>query len=327
MATVQQDQMRKWIRRVIAVMVLATILYLALAISTGWEQMKASLTAFPAARVMPQVLGLVLLGWFLRGLRWHYFVRRMGWAIPFGPSLLAFLASFAFTVTPGKAGEVVKAGLLRDRYDISMANVAGVLLTERLGDLIAILLLAIGGLTLLPNAIGYFAVCLAIVLFITAFVLYEKLYRAILGKMSKSPKLARPAEKVLNLLITAKALLQPAPFLVGLGIAIVSWACEALAFALILHGFGLPVEVLTAFSIYGLATVIGALSMLPGGVGGVEVSMGLLLKAIGYKASAIAAPIFLVRISTLWFTSLLGFVFLGMWFWLARSRKPVGAAS
>lgn len=320
MAEIGRDRIQIWIRRVILVMVLTTILYLGLAMASGWDAMVSALRRFPVATTLPAVLALVVLGLFLRGLRWHYFVRRMAWDVPFGPSLLAYSASYAFTVTPGKAGEVVKAGLLRDRYGISMANVAGVLLTERLGDLIAVLLLAIGGLSLMPGSGVYFVACAGIVGFLTAFVLSERLYRGILGRMGRSPKLARVSGKVLDLLGTAKDLLQPAPFFVGLGIAVVSWSLEGLAFFLILQGFGLDVALLNAFSVYGLATVIGAISLLPGGVGGFEISAGLLLKSLGFTAGQVSAPIFLLRVSTLWFTNLLGFVFLAMWFWQDRRR-------
>jgi len=58
-------------------------------------------------------------------------------ADPWRHSLLAFLASFVFTATPGKAGEVIKSVLLRTRYDVPLPMAWGVLLVERLGDLLA----------------------------------------------------------------------------------------------------------------------------------------------------------------------------------------------
>jgi uncharacterized protein (TIRG00374 family) len=314
------DDWRPWIGRVVAVAAAAMLLYLALTVWSGWERLAEALSRFPLG-LAPAILGLVILGWLLRALRWQYYVRYLRWPVPWQASLLAFLASFALTATPGNAGEVVKAGLLRSRYPVAMADTAGVLLVERLGDLLAVLILAAGGLTIAADARLYFAVCLVLVAGLTVFVTGDWLYRPMLTAVGRLPKLDRLAAKVVELLDTGRALLKPAPFLVGLGLAIVAWACEAVAFHLILGGFGLSLPALTSFSIYGISTVIGALSLLPGGVGGVEAAMLLLLGARGISAGSAVAPVVLVRFSTLWLVSLLGFAFMAAW-WMTIENRP-----
>jgi uncharacterized membrane protein YbhN (UPF0104 family) len=309
-----------WIGRVIAVAAAAMLLYAALTVWSGIDRLGAALARFPNV-TLAWVAVLVILGWSVRAARWHYFVRRLGWPVPLGPSLLAFLASFALTATPGKAGEVVKAGLLRARFAVPMADTAGVLLVERLGDLLAVLILAAGGLALLADARFYFAVCLALVAGIAVFVSGEWLHRPLLMRLGTLPGLARPAAKALEMLGTGRSLLRPLPFAAGLGLAVLAWACEAYAFHLILAGFGFSVPALTSFSVYGVSTIVGALSLLPGGVGGVEAAMLLLLNALGIGAADAVAPVVLTRFSTLWLISLLGFVFMGLW-WLGARGRP-----
>jgi uncharacterized membrane protein YbhN (UPF0104 family) len=184
-----------------------------------------------------------------------------------------------------------------------------------------VLVLAAGGLTLLADVRIYFLVCLVLVAGITAFVTGDWLHRPLLNRLAGLPGLRQPARRVLEMLDTGRSLLRPAPFAVGLGIAIVAWACEALAFHLILSGFGFTVPAATAFSVYGVSTLVGALSLLPGGVGGVEAAMLVLLNALGVAAAAAVAPVVLVRFSTLWLVSLLGFAFLGAW-WLGAAGQP-----
>ena len=87
------------------------------------------------------VIVLIIFGIILRAIRWHYYVRRLGWSLPTSHSFVAFIASFALTATPGKAGEAVKIVLLRMRHDVPIAAGAGVLVIERLGDVIAVLVL------------------------------------------------------------------------------------------------------------------------------------------------------------------------------------------
>jgi uncharacterized membrane protein YbhN (UPF0104 family) len=296
--------------------------YVALTIWSGLDRLQGALTSFQAATYLPAVVGLVILGWLLRALRWHYYVRYLSLPVSLADSILAFLASFALTATPGKGGEVVKAALLRSRYGIAVVDVSGVLLIERLGDLLAVLALAVGGLGLFADAWLYFLICLIGVGGVTAFVTSERLYHPAFSRLTCIPRLKPVASKFLDLFDVSHSLLRVTPFAIGLSIAMISWACEALAFYVILEGFGLRFPLWISFSVYGVSTVIGALSMLPGGVGGVEAAMLLLLTALDANAASAVASVLLTRFSTLWLISLLGFVFMGIW-WLTERKKPI----
>ena len=317
------DPWRPWIGRAIAVMIAAMLFYLALTIWSGLDRLVIALGRSSIASHLPPIIGLVLLGWFLRALRWHYYVRFLRWPVPLRESLLAFLASFALTATPGKAGELVKAGLLRARFRVAIADTAGVLLVERLGDLLAVLVLAMGGLSLLASAWLTFLICLIAVAGITIFVTSERIHRPLFTRLGNIPRLNNVAGKFLRLFETGRSLLQPRPFVVGLILSLVAWACEAVALYAILQGFRLQLPLLTTFSIYGVSTLIGALSALPGGVGGVETTMLLLLTVSGVESGAAVPPVVLFRFSTLWLVSLLGFVFMGVW-WLAVEHNWIG---
>jgi len=187
---------------------------------------------------------------------------------------------------------------------------------------VAVLVLAAGGLTLLANAWLYFLICLLVVGGLTVCVSNEKIYGPLLNGVGRWPRLEPVTGKILALLQTGRSLLHPTPFVVGLGIAIISWSCEAWALYVILDGFGLTLPVLTTFSIYGLSTLIGALSMLPGGLGGVEAAMLLMLSSLGISPATAVAPVVLLRFSTLWFGSLLGFGFMGIWWLFIESGRP-----
>ncbi len=309
---------RPWLGRVVLAIAAAMALYLSLAIWSGLDRLSGALQGFPPADLGVAV-GLVVTGWLLRALRWHYYIRHVGWRIPWLPSTLAFLASFAFTASPGKAGEVVKAGLLRERFGVTLTDTAGILLAERLGDFLAVLLLAAGGLTILADARIYYGACLLIVASVTFLVGNQRVHGTVLSWAGGSGKLKPLVETIGNLLRITRQLLRPSIFGLALILAMAAWACEALAFHLILRGFGLSFPLLTAFSVYGVSTVVGALSMLPGGIGGTEAGMVLLLKALGVSAAEAVGPVVLTRFSTLWLISAFGFVFLGVW-WRTQGR-------
>src|SRR5262249_10586841 len=228
--------------------------------------------------------------------RWHYYVRVLDWDVPLVPSLTAFVASFALTATPGKAGELVKAGLLRTRHDVSLTQGVGILMIERLGDLLALIMLALGGLTLFTDLRGYVVASLVVVGAAALIASRATTARAITMRISAAPQLRVVALKLLNALDAGRQLLHPLPVLGGSALALAAWSCEGLAFHLLIGHLGIYSPLLISFSIFSLSTLAGAVSMLPGGIGGVEVVMALLLTRLAAPASVAAVAVLLFRL-------------------------------
>lgn len=63
---------------------------------------------------------------------------------------------------------------------------------------------------------------------------------------------------------------------------------------------------MTGVGIYAIAVLAGALSFLPGGLGGTEAVMGVLLVAFGADGATAVAITLLCRLATLWFAVALG---------------------
>ena len=134
-------------------------------------------------------------------------------------------------------------------------------MVERLGDLLAVLLLAVGGLVFLTDAIVYFVVAALMVGGMTLVVSNRSIYGSILSQIARIPKLSAMAQKVLRLFDTGRDLLRPLPFLVGVGIATIAWTCEGVAFHVLIQAFGVKTQILTSCSIYGVATLVGAVGV------------------------------------------------------------------
>jgi uncharacterized protein (TIRG00374 family) len=329
MMQTQNDPMliwSRWIGRTVLTLTAMMCLYLGATIWAAHGDLVRAIGRLPLG-ALPGVIGLVLLGLALRAVRWHYYVRRLRWPVPVVPSICAFLASFAFTATPGKAGEVVKSVLLRTRHNVPLADGVGVLLVERLGDLLAVLLLAAGGLALLADGLVYLCIAALLVVGTTVVVSSRRIYGPIVALVARVPKLSGAADKVLCLLEAGRELLRPVPFLIGMGLAVIAWGCEGWAFHLLIRGFGVEMSLPTACSIYGVATLVGALSMLPGGIGGFEAVMGFLLtKQFGMTVAGATMPVVLFRLCSLWLGSLIGLAFmLGWLYWSRQGNVETGA--
>jgi uncharacterized protein (TIRG00374 family) len=97
------------------------------------------------------------------------------------------------------------------------------------------------------------------------------------------------------------------PLLLGLTLlSVVAWSAEAVAFHWIVQWMGTDVELTFAVFVYALAMLAGAVSFMPGGLGGAEaVMVGLLVFKGMNSADAVAATV-LIRLATLWFAVAIG---------------------
>lgn len=310
-----------WLRRCATTLIIGMTLYIAVAWWSARAEMHSAVRFFSVATLLP-VLGLVLLGITLRVARWHYFTGRLRWRLPLTHSALAFLASLAFTATPGKVGEAAKIILLRERHEVGVPAGVGMLIVERLGDVVAVLILSIAGIALLSGGATY-VLLVAIAVSAATIFIASGLYAPLFGLIRKVRYLRSIAARAVDALDACKLLLKPMPFLVGAGLAIVAWSCEAVAFMHLARVAGFQLGLLPAASIYGTATLAGVLSALPGGIGGFEAVMALLLSRAG-QSIATAMPVIIVfRLCTLWFGILIGLVAMLAWMVSFRPRVNV----
>lgn len=82
--------------------------YSGLAVLGGWGP-AAGWSPAAGTRPLVDVPGVITFHF----LRWHGYLRALGAQVPLGRDLLIYVASFDFTVTPGKAGEAVRSVYLR----------------------------------------------------------------------------------------------------------------------------------------------------------------------------------------------------------------------
>ena len=135
--------MKGLVRKVVLGVAAGIAVYVGFSIWANARDVGAALARFDWTAAL---LGLLLAAgnYGIRWARWEYYLRRLGIRIAGRDSVLVFLAGFALTVTPGKLGEAVKALLLRQSHGISATRTAPIVVAERITDLTALLVLALG---------------------------------------------------------------------------------------------------------------------------------------------------------------------------------------
>jgi uncharacterized protein (TIRG00374 family) len=279
-------------------------------------ELQANLSRFEWWLLLPAV-ALVIVNYLVRFLRWQYYLRVISVDVATGASATIFLAGFVMSVTPAKMGELLKAYLLREAHGAPMARTAPVVVAERLTDFIALVLLCSVGILSFDYGAVVVGVCGALSAAAVVLISSRRLAHRAIELTRKVPGIRRVSDKFLEMYDSMAELVRPRPLLVATGLSLVAWVAECIGVYLICTGLGEEAAGVTlplAIFIHGFATIFGAVTMLPGGLGVTEGSMTGLLVLLGKMAKAPAfAATMLVRVCTLWFGVSIGFVAFLRW--------------
>lgn len=244
----------------------------------------------------------------LRFERWRLYINSYGHQIPVARHLLYYFSGFAFTVSPGKAGEAVRSVYLRE-HGVTYAESLAAFFCERLLDLLAVVLLA--SLVVMQYAayrplVGGALLIVIVVLFVASRPTLPEWLRRLSSK--RSGRLAALLLHVSSLAHSSARLLQPKLLSVGIVLGVIAWGAEGVGFYLLCAGMHIDLSLSLAIGIYSVAVLAGsAVIFLPGGIGGMEVVMtALLVQASGTTVATAVIATLLCRLATLWLAVIMG---------------------
>ena len=109
--------------------------------------------------------------------------------------------------------------------------------------------------------------------------------------------------------------------------SLAGWGIQGLAPAIVLHDMGFGLRICDSVFMFALATLVGGASFLPGGLGGFEATMIVLLVAKGVPVATAVAATVLIRFTALGLGIALGLTMLAVWSyaWRFGSRDPRAA--
>jgi uncharacterized protein (TIRG00374 family) len=110
-------------------------------------------------------------------------------------------------------------------------------------------------------------------------------------------------------LASTRTLLSPGMLATGFGLGLAAWGLEGVGLGVLSMMFGpLHADLAVYVGIYGIASLAGGLSFLPGGLGSTEAVMTALLATRGYAVPEALTATLACRIVTLWLAVGLGWV-------------------
>lgn len=293
------------------IVVFAIVAYAGVALFSGGADVWAAIRSV-SLTTWVIILALSLGNYALRYWRWHLYISNQSpITLTHKQHFAIYIAGFSLTMTPGKAGEAMRSLYLK-QHGISHQRSISALFVERIIDLIAILLMAGMGISFLHNDQSWLAGAITIAIILSGITVVKMPKKWVL----ESALVKKLPVKMYNMLVFVESMLESANDLlsvrflvVGLLIGLVAWIFEGYGLYLVMHEYTQGQSTIPlAIAIYGMAVLLGALSFMPGGLGGTEATMIFLLAKAGFDHPSAVAITFICRLVTLWFAMILGVI-------------------
>ncbi|QQG44147.1 MAG: flippase-like domain-containing protein [Candidatus Roizmanbacteria bacterium] len=315
------SEIQKQEKKIIYVFILSLFIYL-IFVFYGDIQKITKVASLFNWKLVPLILFFTLLNYFLRAVRFYFYLKSTNNYLSFYQSLIIFFSGLSMTVTPGKSGEVIKAYLAKKIANKKFSEIIPILVFERLTDGIAMLIMAVGGIFIVQNSKLFFILSALFVLLFVIFIKGHNYFLLFINFLEKKI----PRLKVLDFFIIffshSQKLLRPRTLLFGIFIGFVAWSFEGLSMYLLVKEF-VNTDVIKAitlsFFIFSFSSIAGFFVLIPGGIGVAEGSMTYFLTQ--FFPLSLPQSIFIVlifRFLTLWFG-----VSLGLSILIAYLRKSI----
>lgn len=305
-----EHSLGKWRFSVLITIAAITIIgYFLFTLWAGWEKVAFAFREIGFGFFIPMTLTCV--GLLCRFTRWTRFLHVLGHKIPFIESLRIYIGGFTFTVTPGKSGEALRSVFLKD-YGVPYRESFGAFLAERFSDFMAVFLLSTLGLICCPQTRSMMYVAFGFVTVILILIQNEIFLKKLekWGKKLLPERFAEHIEFVLETVLSFRKCFSIATLAFAIFAGMIAWSLEAIGAYSLLHMLNAPISLYNIIFIYAFSLLVGALTFLPAGLGGAELTMIQLLVLYDIPASIAVAVTILIRLTTLWWSVVLGILFL-----------------
>lgn len=294
-------------KKIFMSLVIGILIFAGLSIYSDVDKLGMVLTTFDY-RYAPFILILAPLNYFFRYIKWNYYLKHIGVKVDRWSNILIFVSGLAMTVTPGKVGEFLKAYLIKEKNGEPISKTAPLVMAERLTDGISMLILASCGVMAYDYGKGILFVTIGCMMAFIGIVQSPKTVYMLMDMMGKVPFVKKHAKSIKEFYSNTYLLFKVKPLLFAVSIGVVSWFFEGLVIFLALKAMNTEVSLLASVFIVSFSSIVGAISMLPGGLFAAEGSIVGLLLFIGISKDVATATTIVTRFSTLWLGVFLGII-------------------
>lgn len=297
--------MEKIRQRIFISIAIAAIIYLGFVIYIDYEKLILSFIKFNWL-LLPVLLVLSLGNYIVRFFKWEYYLKLIQVPLKRADSFSIFMSGLIMSVTPGKMGELLKSYLIKQVNSTPVSKTAPIVLAERATDFLSLTIMALIGAYIFDYGKNI-AMIIGMILILSVIILSNKtIFIMLTNIISRINFISKYADKIQTAYDSSSRLLAIRPLLLMILVSTISWGFECIGYYIILKNFELNVSVVWSFFSYSFSTIVGAVSMLPGGLGVTEGSLTLMGFQKGLAENDAVATTFIIRVVTLWFAVLVG---------------------
>lgn len=258
---------------------------------------------------LPIILILTPCSWLILFLRWNILLKKSNISLPFGKNFQIYLTGFALGVTPGKIGELIKSQLYKEKFQIPRKTTIPIILVERFYNLLGLIIISFLGILFFEFSSIVISAGVILLVIGFLFISNKKLFQKFLSLLNKIKYTRKYARSISDSYEVIQRSTRGSVLLYSSLLSAIYWLIESTTIYFIFLSFEIDfLSFLQIISMYVTSILLGAASFLPEGIGVMEGSLVGLLTLNGIDASLAFPLVITLRIFTLWYSVIAGFI-------------------
>jgi uncharacterized protein (TIRG00374 family) len=295
--------------RIFISILLVTLFYVGFTIFSDVDKIKNDYQNFNLFYFLP-ILPILFISMFFRSLIQKYLLKKLGIEISAKSSFMIFLSGYSMIMTPGGVGLIIKSYLIEKKYGYKISKSIPLVFAERFYDILAVQVIILTTLFLFFSEISLILCVISISgLSLGIFLIKNKKFNYVIIKIATKLKIIGDdldeQEKFLDGL---KIIFE---FKLFLKISIIITAIvffEGIIFYLSFQIFGINMGYVESIQIYYTSMLLGALTLLPAGIGAIEGIFIVLLSEKNISLHLATSIILFMRFVSIWLLSAIGII-------------------
>ena len=281
----------------------AVVIYLLMCIYADFGALSRAMKNFRWTFLLA-LFALTTMNYLIRFLKWDFFLKQAGVHLNLRDNLYVFFSGLSMIITPGKIGEIWKGWLIKEINGAELSKTVPVVIVERITDVLGLAILSLFGILYYRES-GYYILALLLIFLGFFVVIKSKTISNRLISMLEH-KMRRYTENIKTMHRTFENTME-LKGLIGMSfLSAFAWFFECIGMYLVILGFKECISITQATFIFSFASLAGAVSMIPGGLGVAEVTMSGLLQFFGLTPTTSVGVALIVRFGTLWYGAIMG---------------------
>ena len=285
------------------IILFAVAVYLIMGIYADFEKLLSAMKNFNWIFLFILFI-LTTINYMFRFLKWDFFLKRAGVHLNLKNNLFVFFSGLSMIITPGKIGEIWKGWLIKDITGEELSKTVPVVIVERITDVLGLVILALLGVLYYKEGIYLILTLLLVFTGFFAAIRSKTVSKKIISMMEN--RTGKYAENIKTMHETFEKTMEPKGLIEMSLLSAFAWFFECVGMYLVVRGFEESISMTLATFIFSFASLAGAVSMIPGGIGVAEATISGLLQFFGMTPTVSVGIAIIVRFGTLWYGAIMG---------------------